>query len=287
MEGFDSVVFNVLGDEGLEGLDYYKFSFINNMENLTDGERVNVDRVDGKYPVWYGLVTDEHSSAELLEYWFDHSVFVEEEPLTPEECDFLLREMYSDYEIPDEKLRILIDHGLVSSGKKTVYGEPDPEYTVEYSGLLNCDCTDKNAPNAMYYAIVGKYPVSTLKMLHEEARVPYDVDCMDVPFIVHAMEAGCSDDVIRYLAEIAEWDFSDFGFEESEEPNSVFGVDFNKPDYSSIHFHGGIDGFGHDINYYIDKYEKWDIWESLVDEWASSYVDDAMQAYDEALKPHF
>lgn len=284
MDGFDSVVYNILGEEGLLGLDFYKFSFMNTMKELIEGDTVHVDRVDGKYPVWYSLVTDEYSSAELLQYYFDNCKYVEEDPLTPEECDFLLREMYSDYEIPNEKLRILIDHGVVSSGKKTEYGEPDPEYTVEYSGFLNCDCTDKNAPNALYYAIVGKYPVSTLKMLHEEANVPYDVDCKGVPFIVHAMEEGCSDDVIRYLAEIADWDFSDFSFEDSDNPNSLFGVDVKKPDYSSIHFAGGKDGFGQDINDYIDKYEKWDVWEDLVDEWADAYVDAAMEAYEEGRK---
>lgn len=287
MDGFDSVVYNILGSDGLFDLDFYKLSFMKNMKEQIGEKKTHVDRVYGKYPVWYSLVTDEGSSTDLLDSYFDNFDFVEEDPLSPEECDFLLREMYSDYEIPDEKLRILIEHGVVSSGKKTVYGEPDPDYTIEYSELLNCDCTDKNAPNALYYAIVGKYPVSTLKLLHEEAKVPYDVDCKGVPFIVHAMNAGCSDDVIRYLADIAEWDFHDFEFEESEKNNYVFGVDFDKPNYSSIHFYGGKDGFGHDIDYYVDKYEKWDVWESLVDEWASAIVDDALEAYDEALKPHF
>lgn len=285
MDGFDSVVYNILGDDGLADFDFYKFSFMNNMREFIDGEKIHVDRVYGKYPVWYSLVTDEHSSAELLEYYFDNCDFVEEDPLTPEECDFLLREMYSDYEIPDEKLRILIDHGVISSGKKTEYGDPDPDYSdVEYAGLYNCDCTDRNAPNALYYAIEGKCPVSTLKMLHEEANVPYDVDSRGVPFIVHAMVARCSDDVIRYLAEIADWDFSHFSFEDSDTPNSVFGVDFRKPDYSSIHFADGKDGFGKDINDYVDEYKKRDVWESLVDEWASSYADTVMEAYEEGRK---
>ena len=285
MDGFDSVVYNIMGENGLLGLDFYKFAFMDKMKEITDGEKNHVDRVDGKYPVWYSLVTDEYSSAELLQYYFDNCTFIEEDPLTPEECDFLLREMYSDYEIPDEKLRILIDHGMKSSGKKTEYGEPDSGYSEpEYALLFNCDCTDRNAPNALYYAIVSKYPVSTLKMLHEEADVPYDVDSRGVPFIVHAMDAGCSDDVIRYLAEIADWDFDDFSFEESDNPNSLFGVDYRKPDYSSIHFEGGKDGFGQDINDYIEKYEKWDIWESLVDEWAEAAADVAMEAYEEGRK---
>ena len=106
------------------------------------------------------------------------------------------------------------------------------------------------------------------------------------PFIVHAMNVGCSDEVIRYLAEIADWDFSRFTFEESDDPHSIFGVDLNKPDYSSIHFDGGKDGFGNDIGDYLDEYGRRDVWESLVDEWASDYVDEAMAAYDEVRKPN-
>ena len=182
MDGFDSVVYNILGDDGLYDLELYKLSFMSNLKEINKGKKIHVDRVYGKYSVWYSLATDEHASAEILEYYFDNWDFVEEDPLTPEECDFLLREMYSDYEISDEKLRVLIDHGVVSSGKRTEYGEPDEDYKdVRYATLFNCDCTDRNAPNALYYAIVGKYPVSTLKMLHEDAKVPYDVDCRGVP----------------------------------------------------------------------------------------------------------
>lgn len=284
MDGFDSVVFNVFGEEGLEELDYYKILFLSNMAKLFDDEKVHVDRVDGKSPVWYGLATDEHSSPELLKYWFEHSDFVEEDPLTPQECDFLLREMFSEYEISDEKLRILIDHGFVSSGKKTVY-EPDPDYDDEDMIILNnLDCNDENAPNALFYAIINDYPVSVLKLLHEKANVPYDVDSMGVPFIVHAMENKCSDAVIRYLSEIAEW--SELVFEGKDDSSGPFGVDLSKPDYSSINFATGNDRFGNDIGYYVSKYEKRDLWKSIVDEWADDYASIAMEDYDAVRKPY-
>ncbi len=280
MGGFDSLVFNLIGDDGLRIFDQFKMEFLDATRKGFCKEKIHVGRIAEKYPVWYSLVTDEHSSAELLEYYFEHSDFVDEKPLTPEECDYLLREIFSDYKISDEKLHILVNHGVVSSGLKKVYTDPNPDYKdIEDSWHINCDCSDRNAPNAMYYAIFWKYPVSTLKILHEEAKVPYDVDCMGVPFIVHAMENDCSDEVFRYLADIAPWDFDGFSFEDSED--GIFGVDLTKPNYLSVDFKGIQDGFGHDINYYIEKYDRYVIWKKVVDEWASAAAEVENEAYAE------
>ena len=76
--------------------------------------------------------------------------------------------------------------------------------------------------------------------------------------IVEALKNGCPDDDIRNMVE-----------------DSCFDLE------------SCVDESGHNIVFYFEKYERDDLWESMVADWEADLIAAAMEDYDAARKPYY